>query len=86
MKSVDRPGGDAGAIDVEALRRRFIAREADFAGRRSVALSAESLRGVDAALVATDHAGVDYRLVAAHCPLVVDTRNVCAAAPNVVRA
>ncbi|WP_298962000.1 nucleotide sugar dehydrogenase [uncultured Methylobacterium sp.] len=50
----------------------------DLAGRRSVALTPETLAAADAVLVATDHDGVDYPLVAAHAPLVVDTRNVMA--------
>ncbi|HEX7969828.1 MAG TPA: nucleotide sugar dehydrogenase, partial [Stellaceae bacterium] len=62
----------------------------EFAGRRSVALTAEALRGFDAALICTDHDGVDYRIVVERCPLVVDTRNACAhagiAAANVVKA
>jgi UDP-N-acetyl-D-glucosamine dehydrogenase len=58
----------------------------EFAGRRSLELSADSLRGFDAALVATDHEGVDYRLVVASSPLVIDTRNACPPAANVVKA
>jgi len=47
------------------------------AGRRGVEWS-QALGGWDAALIATDHDGVDYATLAAHTPLVVDTRNVCA--------
>jgi UDP-N-acetyl-D-glucosamine dehydrogenase len=50
----------------------------ELAGRRSQALTPETLRGVDAVLIATDHDGVDYALVAAHARLIVDTRNVMA--------
>ncbi len=46
------------------------------AGMRSVELTPASLAAFDAALVVTEHSGVDYALVAAHCPLLVDTRNV----------
>lgn len=49
----------------------------EFAGRRSVALSAETLKDFDAVLIATDHDAVDYRLLA-EAPLVVDTRNAMA--------
>lgn len=45
-------------------------------GRRSVPLTAESLKQYDAVLVATDHDAVDYQFVLDHVPLVVDTRNV----------
>jgi UDP-N-acetyl-D-glucosamine dehydrogenase len=55
-------------------------RHGSLAGRRSVALTPENLRGYDAVLIATDHDNVDYRLVVDHAKLVVDTRNVCAKA------
>jgi UDP-N-acetyl-D-glucosamine dehydrogenase len=60
----------------------------EFAGRRSVPLTAETARGADVALICTDHDGVDYRLLVEHCPLVIDTRNACAdiGAGNVVKA
>ncbi|UHC17498.1 nucleotide sugar dehydrogenase [Methylobacterium currus] len=50
----------------------------ELAGRRSEPLTPETLRAVDAVLIATDHDGVDYALVARHARLVVDTRNVMA--------
>ena len=46
-------------------------------GKQSVALSAETLEKYDAALIVTDHDDVDYRLLVEHCPVVVDTRNIC---------
>ena len=49
----------------------------EFAGRRSVALSPETLARYGAVLIATDHDNVDYRELVAHSRLVVDTRNVC---------
>ncbi|MES2441437.1 MAG: nucleotide sugar dehydrogenase [Pseudomonadota bacterium] len=60
----------------------------EFAGRRSVELSAENLGGYDVVLVATDHDDVDWAHVVTHAKLVVDTRNVCAgiASDKVVRA
>jgi len=51
---------------------------AAFAGRKSVALSAATIAGCDAAIICTDHDPVDYRLLVEHCPLVIDTRNACA--------
>ncbi len=50
------------------------------AGRRSSPLDAASLAASDAVLIATDHDDVDYGAVAAHAPIVVDTRNACARA------
>ncbi|GJE02592.1 nucleotide sugar dehydrogenase [Methylobacterium isbiliense] len=62
----------------------------ELAGRRSQPLTAETLAGADAVLIATDHDGVDYALVARHARLVVDTRNVMArnglAGPTIVKA
>lgn len=49
-----------------------------YAGVRSVALTAETLAGYGAVVVSTDHDAVDYALVARHARLVVDTRNVFA--------
>ena len=45
------------------------------AGRTSIDWTAERLSGFDAAVIVTDHDGIDYQGLAAHCPLVVDTRN-----------
>jgi UDP-N-acetyl-D-glucosamine dehydrogenase len=48
------------------------------AGRRSTPLAPASLAGIDLALICTDHDDIDYRLLLECCPLVIDTRNVCA--------
>jgi UDP-N-acetyl-D-glucosamine dehydrogenase len=53
---------------------------ADLTGRKSVAFDAETLKGFDAVLIATDHDEVDYHFLVAHSKLVVDTRNACARA------
>ena len=53
-------------------------RHGALAGRRSIPLESSTLSAFDMAIICTDHDGVDYRLLLAHCPLVVDTRNVCA--------
>jgi UDP-N-acetyl-D-glucosamine dehydrogenase len=42
---------------------------------RSVPLTAESVAGFDAVLIATAHSAVDYNLLARHARLVVDTRD-----------
>jgi len=41
----------------------------------SVELSAKSIAGFDAIVIATNHACVDYGLLAEHAKLIVDTRN-----------
>lgn len=40
----------------------------------SVPLTPETLAGQDAVLLLTDHTGFDYDMIAAHAPLVIDTR------------
>ena len=50
-------------------------------------LTAESLQRHDAAVIVTDHSAVDYDFVAAHSPLVIDTRGIYRnPRPNVVKA
>jgi UDP-N-acetyl-D-glucosamine dehydrogenase len=46
-----------------------------YRGRRSVAVTAETLAAYDAVVLVTDHDAIDYDLVAAGAPLVIDTRN-----------
>jgi UDP-N-acetyl-D-glucosamine dehydrogenase len=49
-----------------------------FTGRKSVSLTEATLADTDVAVICTDHDIIDYRLIADHCPLVVDTRNAFA--------
>jgi UDP-N-acetyl-D-glucosamine dehydrogenase len=49
-------------------------------------ISAEALAGFDAVILATDHDGFDYELIAAHSPLLIDTRGRFAPAARIVRA
>jgi len=56
---------------------------AEYHGRKSTPLTAETLRNCDGVLIATDHKDVDYALVGEHAPLVVDTRNVMASLGDV---
>ncbi len=48
----------------------------DLPPMESVPLTPETLAAQDAVVIATDHSAVDYGLVAAHAPLIVDTRGV----------
>jgi UDP-N-acetyl-D-glucosamine dehydrogenase len=50
----------------------------EFAGRKSVPLTAKQLASYDIVLIATDHDNVDYKLIATHAQIVVDTRNAMA--------
>lgn len=61
------------------------------AGRPSVALSPETIRSCDVAIIVTDHDTVDYGVLVDHAPLVIDTRNAVERlakrrAPNVCKA
>ena len=49
-----------------------------FSGQKSVALSAQTLKGYDLVLIVTDHDSVDYEDIAKHAALIIDTRNVMA--------
>lgn len=49
--------------------------EEDGQSWQSVPLTEETLSGMDAAIIVTNHANVDYRMVVASTPMVVDTRN-----------
>ncbi len=51
----------------------------DYAGTPSVALTAEVLAHSDAVVICTAHDAIDYAFVVEHAPLVIDTRNACAA-------
>ncbi len=53
-----------------------------WAGTRSVAWTAESIRGFDAVLIATNHQAVDYAQLAQWAPCIVDTRNSMAGLPT----
>jgi UDP-N-acetyl-D-glucosamine dehydrogenase len=52
----------------------------------SVTLSAQTLAGFDAVILATDHDAFDYPLIEAHSPLLVDTRGRFAPGAHIVRA
>lgn len=54
---------------------------AEFAGRHSVALRAESVAAYDAVLLVTHHRALDYGLIARSARLIVDTRNAFAGQP-----
>lgn len=50
----------------------------EYAGWKSVPLTAETLARYDAVIIATDHTDVDYALLCESVPLVLDTRNATA--------
>ena len=46
--------------------------------RRSVPLTAETLRAADATMIVTDHSSLDYALIGREAKTVTDTRNALA--------
>ena len=56
---------------------------AAFNGRKSVALTRESLADHDVVLIATDHDAVDYGMIGKNAGLVVDCRNRMASVPEI---
>ncbi len=54
---------------------------------RSIEFTPAAAASYDCVLIATDHSGLDYAAIAAHAPLVVDTRNVTRGlhSPHVIR-
>ncbi len=58
----------------------------DLPAMRSVDLDSETLERQDAVVIVTHHSRIDFDGIAARAALVIDTRGVCAPAPNVVRA
>ncbi|MDZ4815389.1 MAG: nucleotide sugar dehydrogenase [Verrucomicrobiota bacterium] len=57
-----------------------------FAGQKSVPLSAASIAGYDALLIATKHNSVDYTFVQQNARLIIDTRNVVQSSDKVWKA
>jgi UDP-N-acetyl-D-glucosamine dehydrogenase len=78
MQLIEERGGSVEFHDPYVTKIPPTREHPEFAGRRSVPLSADALRACDCVLLATDHDAVDYALVARHARLVVDTRNVFA--------
>jgi len=50
----------------------------EFAGMKSIELTAETAKSFDAAIIATAHSNVDYKLMCQSIALVMDTRNATA--------
>jgi len=51
----------------------------EFAGMKSVTLTAELLKEQDAVLIVTNHDNIDYKFIADNAKLVIDTRNALSA-------
>ena len=78
MELIEKRGGTCDYHDPHVSEIPATREHAEFKGRRSVALLAETVAAYDAVLISTDHDAVDYALLATHARLIVDTRNVFA--------
>ena len=74
MKLLKERGADISYSD-PFVPKLHTMREYDFSYMSSVALSEETLRSYDVALITTDHSKLDYQWIVDHSQLVVDTRN-----------
>ncbi|MHB8528235.1 MAG: nucleotide sugar dehydrogenase [Caulobacteraceae bacterium] len=76
MELIERRGAVCDFHDPHVAMIPPTREHAALAGRRSAALTGDTLAGYDAVLVSTDHEAVDYALIARSARLIVDTRNV----------
>jgi UDP-N-acetyl-D-glucosamine dehydrogenase len=53
----------------------FVDQVRELGGKRSVALTPETLAACDAAIVVTNHSALDWNMIVEHAPIVFDTRN-----------
>jgi len=78
MELLERRGAKVGFHDPFVPEIPPTREHPEFAGRRSVPLTAAALREFDLAIICTDHDSVDYALLIDSCALTIDTRNACA--------
>ena len=78
MADLERRGAAVSFHDPLLAELPLTREHPQLAGRRSIPLTAAALAAFDIAIICTDHDAVDYHLLVEHCPLVVDTRNICA--------
>ncbi len=82
-----RLGADVSYHDPHVPKAPTMRTWPDLPPMTSTALDSDVLQAVDAVILATDHSAVDYEMVAAHAPLIIDTRGVFRGQHrNVVRA
>ncbi len=81
-----RLGAEVDYYDPYCPEVRPTREHAQFAGTRSKAWEDIAAGGYDVALVSTAHDGVDHDALAGMVELCVDTRGICSAAENVVKA
>jgi UDP-N-acetyl-D-glucosamine dehydrogenase len=75
MELLEKRGAEVSFHDPHVPEVPPTREHAQYDGRRSSPLTAETLAGFDAVLISTDHDAVDYELLAKQAKLIVDTRN-----------
>ncbi len=75
IRLIEEKGGIAEFHDPFVPEIPKLREHPEMSGRKSVALTPQSLAGFDAGLICTDHDGVDYGMIAQNMDLVIDTRN-----------
>ncbi len=74
-KQLQKRGADVGYHDPHVPVIRPSRDHSEFAGIKSVELTAENIASYDLVLLATKHDAVDHQLIADHAQLIIDTRN-----------
>ena len=80
MELIEARGAEAQFHDPHVPEIPVTREHPGLTGRRSRALTPDTIAACDAVLIATDHDEVDYAALVEHGRLVVDTRNACARA------
>jgi UDP-N-acetyl-D-glucosamine dehydrogenase len=76
LELLEKRGSDVAFHDPHVAKIPPTREHAAFAGRRSIPLTAQTVAGYDAILIATDHDHIDYTLIHDNARLIVDARNV----------
>ena len=90
LEMLEKQGAQVEYYDPHVPVIRPSREHAQFAGRKSAVLTAETIASFDLVLVATHHKAVDWQLIAQNARLVVDSRNALSTAmkgkPNYFKA
>ena len=78
MERIEKRGAQTAFHDPHVAELPPTREHAPLTGRRSVSLTAGTIKGFDAVLIVTDHDAVDYPLLAQSARIIVDTRNIFA--------
>ena len=78
MELLEKRGAQLSFYDPFVAEIPKLREHPEFAGRRAIDWTKRVLAEFELAIICTDHDAVDYKLLVESCPLVIDTRNVCA--------